>query len=50
MVPVPPYTLTLEQVWEAQTRRHLALVDQLIPVLRLVDDELANLVHVSMRS
>jgi len=43
VVPVSPHTLTLEQIREAETRSDLVLGDDIVAVLRLIDDELADL-------
>lgn len=43
MVAVTANTLALEQRREAQARRNLVLGDEVVAVLGLVDDELADL-------
>ena len=43
MVFMSPDALALEQFREAKTRRDLIFWNQVVTVLRLIDDELANL-------
>ena len=43
MVPMPPDSLTLEQIREPQPRRDLTLMQDIISVLRLADDKLTHL-------
>lgn len=43
MIPVPPDTLSLEQIREPQASRDLRFMHKLISVLRLANDELADL-------
>ena len=45
MVAVPANTLALEERREAQARRNLVLGDEVVAVLGLVDDELADLLR-----
>ena len=40
------HTLTLEQIGEAQARSDLVLGDNIVAVLRLINDELADLRHI----
>ena len=50
VVPVSSDTLALEQIREAQARRNLVLRNEIIAVLGLVNNELANLLSVSILS
>jgi hypothetical protein len=43
MVPVPPDTMSLEQVREPQARMHLVLGDEVVSILWLTNDEFAEL-------
>lgn len=43
MIPVPPDTLSLEQIREPQPSRNLRLMQKLVSVLRLANDEFTNL-------
>lgn len=47
MISMPPDTLTLEEVREAQTRCYLRFMNNVVSVLRLVNDELSELWVVS---
>lgn len=40
---VPPHPLTLKQIREAEARSDLVLGNDIVAVLWLIDDELANL-------
>jgi hypothetical protein len=43
MVPMPPHTLTLEELWEPEAGGDLRFRDHVLTVFWLADDEFANL-------